>query len=329
MADPWRPSGPGLQIPPVTDDNGGMRTRVALVAVVVAVGALAVACTPPPPPPPDPVAPAPTARNAAVAVADFTFTDTSRSTPAYDGYPGDDVRTIPTTVWYPAARSGPYPLVVFAHGFAVDPWFYQSLLEGIASAGYVVVAPTIPLLSGYPAGPTDTVDWEAHYGDLQFVTSAVLDRSAAGDPVLGGLIDPKRIAVAGHSDGALLAFGDGLEAGHTDARVRAVIAYAAYLGGGAEYQANGRALLHFASQNDEYNPFGDTVDWDHSVLGDPSWTVAVWGDSHVPPYTEPADPAFSVVLATTIDFLDFQLKGQSEAPFVGDVTGNPALVAFV
>jgi len=306
-----------------------MRTRAALVAMVVAIGAVAAACAPPLPPPPDPVSPVPVARDAAVAVADYVFTDTSRGTPAYGDYPGDDVRTIPTTVWYPAERTGPYPLVVFAPGFAVDPWFYESLLDGIASAGYVVVAPTIPLLSGSPAGPTDSVDWDAHYGDLQFVTSAVLDSSATGDPVLGGLIDPARIAVAGHSDGALLAFGDGLEAGHTDARVRAVIAYAAYLGGGAEYQANGRALLHFASEFDEYNSFGATVDWDHSVLGDPSWTVAVWGESHVPPYTDPADPAFAVVLATTVDFLDFQLKGQSEAPFVGDVTGNPALVAFV
>ncbi|MFA5883395.1 MAG: hypothetical protein WDA60_06055 [Acidimicrobiia bacterium] len=306
-----------------------MRPRAALVAIVVAVGAVAAACTPPPPPPPDPVSPMPVSRSNAVSGTSYVFTDTTRPTPAFGAYPGDAVRTLPTTVWYPTDRTGPYPLVVFAHGFAVDPAFYRPLLKGIAAAGYVVVAPTLPLLSGRPAGPTDTVDWDAHFGDLQFVTSAVLDRGASGDPVLGGLIDPQRIAVAGHSDGALLAFGDALEAGRTDARVRAVIAYAAYLGGGAPYQANGRALLHFASENDEYNDFAETVDWDRAVLGDPSWTVAVWGAGHAPPYTSPADPAFAVVLATTIDFLDFRLKAQDWQPFANDVYGNPGVVAFV
>ena len=300
--------------------------------MVVAVGFVATACAPSPPgppPPPEPITSIDTARDLAVGVTDYLFTDTSRGVPEYGGYPGEDVRTIPTTVWYPAERGGPYPLVVFAHGFGRDAWFYEALLEGIASAGYVVVAPTIPLLSGFPAGPTDSVDWDEHYGDLQFVTSTVLDLSASGDPILGGLIDPQRIAVAGHSDGALLAFGDGLEAGRTDARVRAVVAYAAFLGGGAEYQASGRALLHFASEHDEYNPFGATVDWDHSVLEDPSWTVAVWGANHAGPYTDPGDPAFAAVLAVTVDFLDFQLKAQSWAPFTDDVDGNPDVLGFV
>jgi len=189
----------------------------------------------------------------------------------------------------------------------------------------VVAAPTLPLLSGWPAGPTDSVDWEEKYTDLQFVTSSVLDLSASGDPDLGGQVDGSRIAVMGHSDGALLAFGDGFEAGRTDDRVRAVVALAAGLGGSGEYESNGHALLHMVSEFDEYNDFGAAVAWDHAVLGDPSWTVAVWGGRHAPPYTDPDDPRFDDVVATIVDFLDFQLKAQSDAPFLGDVDGSPNL----
>jgi len=293
---------------------------VAALVLVAAIGG--TACAPAAPPPIDPV---PTARDLPVAVAERDFVDGSRSTPAYEDFPGADDRTLPTTIWYPADRTGPYPLVVFAHGFGVDPWFAGALLERIAASGYVVAAPTLPLLSGWPAGPTDSVDWEEKYTDLQFVTSSVLDLSASGDPDLGGQVDGSRIAVMGHSDGALLAFGDGFEAGRTDDRVRAVVALAAGLGGSGEYESNGHALLHMVSEFDEYNDFGAAVAWDHAVLGDPSWTVAVWGGRHAPPYTDPDDPRFDDVVATIVDFLDFQLKAQSDAPFLGDVDGSPNL----
>ena len=322
-----------------SDDNGGMprhprprtRLRSALLAAVVG-GALLAACAPPPPPPPppppEPITPIGTARDLPVSTATFRFVDPTRSTPAFGAYPGASTRTLTTTVWYPTERAGPYPLVVFAHGYGVTPRFYAALLARIASAGYVVAAPTLPLLSGTPAGPTDDVDWDAKYGDLQFVTTQVLDRSTAGDPVLGGQIDPARIAVAGHSDGAQLAFGDGFEAGRTDARVRAVVAYAAYLGGGHQYQANGRALLHFASEHDEYNDVGETVAWDHATLGGPYWTVMVWGGAHAPPYTSPADSRFEAVASMSVDFLDAQLKTADDDPFLFDATRFWPQLAF-
>src|SRR5207245_982575 len=41
----------------------------------------------------------------------------------------------------PASAAGPFPLVVFAHGFAVTPAIYSNLLQSWARAGYVVAAP--------------------------------------------------------------------------------------------------------------------------------------------------------------------------------------------
>jgi hypothetical protein len=317
------------------------RTVLAVSAFLLAL--VASGCVPPPASPPDPVAPTAIERGLAVGTHQYQFVDTSRGVPLLDGQPGWPVRPIPVSVWYPAQGApgqvgaelppdrahGPYPLVVFVHGFAVDPTFYAALLQRIASAGYVVAAPTYPILSGWPWGPSDQVGWEDLYPDTHFATTSILDLSSGGDPILGGLVDGSRIAVAGHSDGALVSFGDGFEAWRNDARVRAVISYAALLGEpGAVYQPNGRAFLHFACDNDEYNDFAATVAWDHANLAPPSWTMALRNANHAPPFTDPSDPHFDLVVHTTVDFLDMELKGASSLGFSLDGMLSPELGGF-
>ena len=88
--------------------------------------------------------------------------------------------------WYPSDGGVPFPLVVFVHGYGSTPATYAPLLQRIASSGYVVAAATYPLLSGQPAGPTDTVGWADLFPDTSFVTSQVLTRSASGDPGSAG-----------------------------------------------------------------------------------------------------------------------------------------------
>jgi predicted dienelactone hydrolase len=100
-----------------------------------------------------------------VGVRQTTFVDSTRGTAAFGSYPGSSSRVLPTTIWYPSDGGGPFPLVVFAHGYGVTPSFYASLLPRLAAAGYVVAAPTYPLLSGQPAGPTDTVGWDDLFAD--------------------------------------------------------------------------------------------------------------------------------------------------------------------
>src|SRR4029077_2212071 len=68
----------------------------------------------------------------AVATMHQTFVDTARSTPARGGNPATPNRTIATTIYYPATTApdaanpapasspGPFPLIVFAHGYAID-----------------------------------------------------------------------------------------------------------------------------------------------------------------------------------------------------------------
>jgi dienelactone hydrolase len=265
-----------------------------------------------------------------VGVRQTTFVDSARRTAAFGSYPGSSSRRLPTTIWYPADGGGPFPLVVFAHGYGVTPAFYGNLLPRLAAAGYVVAAPTYPLLSGQPAGPTDTVGWNDLFADTWFVTSRVLDLSAGGDPAIGGLIDPARIAVVGHSDGAYLAFGDGYQPFRLDQRVRAVVSFAADLGFAGTYQPNGRPILHVLSDHDEYNPYGQAINWNRANLQTPKYTVSLWNATHADPYSNPADPHFELLVGVTIAFLDTTLKAHPETMFFAalGIGAQPSLAAL-
>ena len=54
--------------------------------------------------------------------------------------PEQDDRVVDLAVWYPH-DGGPFPLVVFAHGFGTSPDNYADFLAGLASSGHVVAAP--------------------------------------------------------------------------------------------------------------------------------------------------------------------------------------------
>ncbi len=307
--------------PPMRPSRSSRTLLLGLL--VVAIGVVATACVPPPPPDLPPLTVLVTHP---VATAHITWTDTSRATPALDDYPGSPSRVLPTSLWYPSDRqNGPYPLVMFVHGFGVTPSTYSALLSRIAAAGYVVAAPTYPILSGQPAGPSDVVGWDDLYPDTWFVTSQVLDASASGSGPLANLVDPQRIAVAGHSDGAAVSFGLGYQPFRLDSRIRAVISYAADLDGTGFYVANARPILHVLSDQDEYNPFPDALAWDNAYLAQPKTVMTLVNASHLPPYSDPNDPHFSTVVTETIAFLDSSLKSHPEMLFFSslDIGSKP------
>lgn len=113
-------------------------------------------------------------------------------------------RTLVTHVWAPTDGGG-YPIVVFAHGFAVAPPYYDVFLRAVASAGYVIVAPELPeATSNGPCCP-DRLFTAAQAGDVSFVLSRVLAEAAAPGSAFAGLVTTVNPTVVGHSDGGMVA----------------------------------------------------------------------------------------------------------------------------
>ena len=260
-------------------------------------------------------------RTYAVGTRSFTFVDRSRPTSPNGSFAGAPDRTLPTQVWYPADGDGgadaepdrghgPYPLLLFAHGYDVTPDFYTPLLERWAAAGYVVAAPTFPILSGTPGGASHT-DYEQTFGDASFVITQML--AIGGNDSLAGMIDPDRVGAAGHSDGEVISFGVGLPAVLSRHRVKSVIAMAGDLANAnnPHVRDTGTPILHIMETNDEYDPYEHSIEWDRENLTAPRWMVTL-DSSHVPPYTQPGDPAFELVSKVTVAYLDGTLKGHPE-----------------
>jgi dienelactone hydrolase len=233
-------------------------------------------------------------------------------------------RVLVTDVRYPERGHPPYPLVVFAHGFALTPATYGSLLDTWARAGYVVAAPAFPVeRAGAPGGPSES-DLPNEPGDISFVISQL---RAPRSPVRD-LIDPSRIAVAGQSDGAVAAFSAAYDRRYRDPRIDAALV----MSGGplAGYlPAAGRApqLLAVQGTQDPLNPPGVTTGY-FRVMRRPKFLLLLQGASHLPPYTSD-DRWARVVRATTTAFLNHALRGAPLRPLLaaGGVPGVSSLTA--
>ena len=117
----------------------------------------------------------------------------------------DDQRSLRARIAFPQGV-GPFPLVVFSHGFACYRENYSGLTDHWASHGYVVVQPE------HPDCPTSERKLNARTArDLHYVRISdvrrVLDALFAPDEEIPGLtdrIDYERKVMAGHSFGGMI-----------------------------------------------------------------------------------------------------------------------------
>ncbi|MFN8037318.1 MAG: neocarzinostatin apoprotein domain-containing protein [Acidimicrobiia bacterium] len=270
------------------------------------------------------------AGSAPVASTTMTMVDTSRSTAAWGGKPEAPSRTLVTTIWYPnpSSRSrrpgkGAYPLVVFSHGLGANPELYRPLLAAWAAAGYVVAAPQFPLSSSATPGGADAGDVENQPGDVSFVIDRVLSASAAPSGPLSGLVDAKKIGVAGHSNGAITTLGVVANTCCRDPRVKAAIEMA----GATEGMGRGRydfakapplfvvhdvhdGLVPYAGAIAIYNRARGpkallSIDWDSP--SDATGVVAHGAAAAM------VGPTTGAVVTSTTDFFDAILKHERRA----------------
>ncbi len=257
----------------------------------------------------------------AVGLRVLTLVDRSRQIQLPGG--GSASRALVTYVRYPAIgptsgrdrpgappAPGPFPLVVFGHGFALTPGLYARLLDAWAAAGYVVAAPVFPLENAHAPGGPDESDLTNQPRDMRFVISALLAERARSPAPLGHLVDSGEIAVAGHSDGGDAALAVASDRRYRDNRVRA----AAILSG-AEIPTPGSLtpvsgappLLAVQGMSDTVNPPNMTLAF-FRLARRPKYLLRLFGAGHIPPYSA-QQPQLGIVERTTIAFFDRYLKG--------------------
>lgn len=205
-------------------------------------------------------------------------------------------RTLPTTLTIPPGAR-PWPTVVFAAGYDIEPGAYEQLTHSWAAAGYLVAAPASPGMAP-SQGPVTEAQLPNVPGDL----SAVATRLVAD-----GLADPGRLAAVGHSDGASAVGALALTADHADARFRAFVVLAGDITTLPDaYGPRNTAPLLAAT--------GDADEYDNAVLtpqlyrtaAAPKALVVAHGGSHLGSFLGDTPQATAMRAAIT-DFLGASL----------------------
>ena len=281
----------------------------------------------------------------AVGLRVLRLIDTSRTIELPNG--SSEPRTLVTYVRYPAIGSpgradllnapaasgyGPFPLVIFGHGFAVTPALYARMLQSWARAGYVVAAPAFPLENADAPGGPDESDLVNQPVDMSFVISRMLAASRARSGPFAGLIDPTQIAVTGQSDGGDTALAVAYDSTFRDSRVKAavILSGAEIPGvGGFTFPPGSPPLLATQGTADTVNPPSATNAF-FDAAQRPKYLLSLIGAEHLPPYSD-QQPQLTIVEHVTIAFLDGYLKHRPGAAArlvsLGNVPGTATLVA--
>jgi fermentation-respiration switch protein FrsA (DUF1100 family) len=228
----------------------------------------------------------------------------------------------------PAGSDGPFPLIIFGHGFDVGPELYAQLLRYWTSSGFVVAAPIFPRENpAAPGGPNES-DLPNQPADMSYVISSLLAASGRRSGPLSGLINPREIAVAGQSDGGDTALAVAYDPSYRDRRVGAAVILS-----GAEIPMvpaftiapGGPPLLATQGTADNINPPAATEAF-FGPAPAPKFLLWLLGAGHLPPYS--SDRAqLGVVERVTTAFLEYYLEHRRSALSALERAGHAAGLA--
>lgn len=270
-----------------------------------------------------------------IGTVDVTWVDDLRSVPPRGGTPGGP-RTLAVRLYLPLSpgtspASGPFPLVVWAHGLDATPDDFAAVLRSWAARGYVVAAPTFPLTKrGAPGGP-DWDDYVSQPADIRFVVSRAVGWYGPAGTERAGLVDPTAVAVAGHSLGAVSALAVVSDRCCIDDRVTAAVVVDGtrlpFPGGGTVRRNVPLLIVH--GDGDRVFPIADAEALFSTATG-PRYMLALAGAPHTP-FANSRSRALTI--AVVADFLDQHLKGRAgaaealradaDAPGLATLTAEP------
>jgi dienelactone hydrolase len=271
----------------------------------------------------------------AVKVRTEQFVDTSRKVGTNGSVPGQAQRPLPTLVIEPQPqRAGQrFPLLVFGHGLGGEPAEYQALLVAVAARGYVVAAPTFPLTNKRTPGGANLLDEPNQPADMKFVINSMLASSNASSAV----VDPTKVAVAGHSLGAITTIDMIGNSCCYDRRVKAAVAIAGSLNvfrPGKLFGSPATPVLFIHGDRDGTVPYALGYST-YQAAKAPKHFLTVLGGGHVFDLQGVAGSRATVaplVADAMVRFLDAQLGGKGSAAVKGalgdEVKQNPTLLRY-
>jgi dienelactone hydrolase len=239
-----------------------------------------------------------------------TFVDSSRKTVPASG-PVLPTRTLRTAIYRPNG-TGPFPLIVFAHGLSGHPDKFTKLFSVWADAGFAVAAPAFPLTNDHVADSDANVgDVEQQPADMSFVLDRVLALARQPKGRLAGAIDEMRIGAGGLSLGGFtvydLAFGDCCR----DRRIKAVEVLDGFRPG--DVAPDGHVPLLIAhSDTDPAIPYSSARDSFRAAHA-PAWFVTLLHASHASQWENTVTPYDHVDERLTTDFWEATLGGDGSA----------------
>jgi predicted dienelactone hydrolase len=261
-----------------------------------------------------------------------TFVDHSRGTPARDGNGASSSRELATTIYYPSsvapsaenphpsAAVGPFPLIVFAHGYAIDAAVYAPLLRELAAGGFVVAAPDFPGTSTAHPGGAIRSDSLQQPGDISFVITSILELSAAPG-AFHSVVNPNAVGDSGQSDGGVTAAAAAYNTCCIDPRIKAsvILTGGAFGFDGQWFPPGTPPVLFVHATADEINPYAASTSM-FAQAQSPKYLMTIEGGSHLEVYLDP--PWMPHVAAAMIAFFDLYLKGDPAAAARLDSAGN-------
>lgn len=244
------------------------------------------------------------------------FADPSRKLSANGSAPAQLQRPLPTLVIEPKPTTAGqrFALLVFAHGLGGEPAEYRSLLEAVAARGFVVAAPTFPLTNKRTPGGQNLLDEVNQPADIRFVITSLLKPSNASS----ALIDPAKVAVAGHSLGAITVID---LIGNTccfDKRVKAAVSIAGSLNvfrPGKLFGTPAVPVLMIHGDKDRTVPYALGYST-YQAAKSPKHFLTIIGGGHVFDLTGVPGSRTTVaplVVDAMVRFLDAQLNGKGSA----------------
>jgi predicted dienelactone hydrolase len=179
------------------------------------------------------------------------------------------------------AAGGPWPVVMFSHGYGGVRFQSFFLTEQLASHGFVVVSPDHPgntLLDFAQLGDDEATAQSAIDRPLDVILAA--ERAIAGTLGVAVTVDPERIAVSGHSFGGWTA----LEVARRDERFRVVIPLAPGFRAGAtpDFVADlARPIAVFGGTFDETCPFESDQHLPYDLAQPPKALIGITAAGHL------------------------------------------------